>query len=180
MEHFPQVGALSGGTPFDQVEGEGPGCPTETEEGALSRQFGPEKSKRFPHIGEAVGGALRFQALEVGVGADGSLQFDAAFVPEPVIDPESFRDDEDVAEKDSRVQKREAGDRLEGDRGSQIGRSHQGAEGVFLLEGPVLGQVAPGLSHQPRGGAASVFAGERVEKALAGVHEGCGSLGSGG
>ena len=59
-----------------------------------------------------------------------------------------FRDDEDVAEEDGRVDA-EYVDRLQRHFGGEIGRLAELEETDFLADGTVLRQVAPGLPHQP-------------------------------
>ena len=64
------------------------------------------------------------------------------------LQPHAGERREDVHEDDGRVQ-REAAQRLESGLHGELGRGEELHHGVPLAEGAVLGEVAPGLPHQP-------------------------------
>src|SRR5690348_11896311 len=94
------------------------------------------------------------------------IHFDAAGLTKTIWLTHRFRNDEDVAEQNSRVETKPA-HRLQGDLGGEFGILHELHERISLLELAILRQRAPGLSHQPHWRTIHRTTMRRVEKSLA-------------
>ena len=127
-----------------RVQGE-PAKPSKARSSPKSR---PYQRKGPRHILQPVRHRGFVEPVDVCRRVEHELHFDPALVPEPVGLAHPLRHDQDVAKQDRRV-KAKPPNRLQGDLGSQLRRSHQFEEAVLLLERAVFRQGAARLPHQP-------------------------------
>jgi hypothetical protein len=118
-------------------------------------------------VAEAFGERCDIQSVDVSRSFEKKIHFDSAFVAELVSLPQTFGEDENVAENDGGIEV-EASQRLQGDFGGEFGSLDKLDKGVFLLENAIFGQSATGLSHQPNGRAIDGFATGGCKETLAG------------
>ena len=127
--------------------------------------------QRGVDVVQAIGGTGDSEAVHVRRRAQRALHGDTALVAEPITDAQRLGDHQDVAEEDRGVELREATQRLQGHFDRKVGGTDHRDEVGLGLEGPVLGQVATGLAHDPDGGATMGLAAQGGEEAVAGVHQ---------
>ena len=90
----------------------------------------------------------RSQGLDVGERSDGVMDHRSLARHEVDLDPHRHQRQQDISENDRGVQV-EPLERLERDAGGQLGLGADVEEAMLLANLPVLGQVSPGLTHQP-------------------------------
>ena len=154
---------IRGATPGYHIGRDGPGRAAEADEARPVVEAGPHAPYGLDDRLQAVrdGGTI-----DLGEAAAIRDRFEARSfaLDEPQLLAESLRDDEDVGEQDRSVEA-EAANRLERDLGSKLGIVAQRQEAAGL--GPdlaILGQIAPGLTHQPDRGNLERLAGQCAQK----------------
>jgi len=106
------------------------------------------------------------QAVNVGLGANGEIHFDAAGFAKAIRLAHGFRDDKDVAEKNGSVEA-EPADGLKGNFGREFGILDKLQESVFFLELAIFRKRTSRLTHQPDWRTIHRAAMASVEEALA-------------
>ena len=97
------------------------------------------------------------------------LHLYAAAVPEGIGLAHRLVHHQDVAEHDGRVEGK-AAQGLHRDLGRQVRRLHHGDEVEFLLDRSILGQVTPGLPHDPNRRALEFLAAEGFQETFSSRH----------
>lgn len=150
---------------LEHIVGECPGGAGEAEECALVAEFLFDAFQGFGEVLGFFGDGLRGEPVDVIGGTHGEFHFDTTGFTEAVFLAHAFGGDEDIAEDDSAIEV-EAADGLEGDLCGEVGGLDELDESVFFLEGPVFGEGAAGLAHEPDGGAVDGLGVQGAEEAI--------------
>src|ERR1043166_6087073 len=123
---------------------------------------------------------LRLKPIDVICRLQDKLHLDAALVGKTIGLSQSLRHNQNVAEKNSSIESKTP-HRLKGHFRSQFWGLNQFEKRMFLLQGPVFGQGATRLAHQPNRGTLQRLKKAGIEKALpttqADIGSECGSAG---
>ncbi len=128
------------------------------------------------NVGQAFRQGGNAELLDIVRRAQRKIHLNAAAVAEFIALPQTFGDDEDVAEQNRRV-KIKSLDGLQRDLGGQFGRADQCQKRMFALEFAIFRQGAPCLPHQPDRRAVHRPAAAGVQETLAVGQRGCPGFG---
>ena len=134
--------------PFDRVRGEREGRAAEADQGRAVREAGSHEAQSLAHAGQLHARIGDAQLFDVATLADRMRQ-DRTTLVEHEREPHRLQRQEDVTEHDGGVDV-EAPHRLQRYFGGELGVAHQLEEATGLGSNRVvLGQIPPGLTHQP-------------------------------
>ena len=158
------LGKGAGRPALDGVAGHGEGRAGEPDQRhARPRQFAADQTDRLGHVGRIRRRFERSEAVQVGLAAERLGHHRTAARLHVDAEADGVQGDDDVREHDGGVHA-VAPNRLEGELGRQRGVADGGEDGPRPAGGPVLGQRAARLAHEPHG-----RAGHRLPQA--GAHE---------
>ena len=133
--------------PLDEVGGEGPGRAAEAEQRRAGRHGGADVPEGGDHLRRDLAGIGLAEGRHRGRGPDGLRHHRTRLEVE--VDAEGRNRAHDVGEHDRRVEGK-APERLQGDLGRELRLARELLEAVALAKRPVFGEIAAGLTHDPK------------------------------
>ena len=166
IEHRLDLAEVGAAAALDHVAGERPGAAREADQRHAAGEHGANGAHGVGHVAQLRRRIGRRQPHHGSLVAHRPLEARPFALGEVQPQAHGVGHGEDVGEQDRRIE-REALERLQRHLARQLGRLAQGEEAPGArARGVVLGQVAPGLAHQPdrrvRGGLAPQRAQESV------------------
>ena len=148
--------------PLDQVAADGERGAGERQQRHVVGECSDEQIDGVAHVRDVVG-FERAEAIEIGGRSKWPLGDRAGPGLDVDAEPDSVRWHDDVAVEDRGVDA-VAAHRLQRDLGGELGLLDRIEDRAVAAYGPILGQAAPGLAHEPHRGVPSGSAGGGVEE----------------